>query len=297
MTTLLSPLYTHTRSDHHQNHLHAASSSSSSSSTSSPYRLLRPNSPSRSKSGSRSSSVCSRATSIEDMDDITRISGIRPLWDQRQTIPPALGNFSNRQSDYGDDLGDDEDGKERDGVIHVNDSVENGQFRDSLSDDTTISEVDSASTSASQSQSQSLSRSTTTSQSDSDSVSAHRNPSSEKNLDFPLGKTQNPQNNRSGSSSMDLQLKSMVVNDDRGHDGEDEDHRKRFPEEEDEEILRESNSRFVLFPIRYREVRPILVSYRLSLYSPFYPQDNGNQISGLVNTHLAPKLGPFFWFL
>lgn len=29
---------------------------------------------------------------------------------------------------------------------------------------------------------------------------------------------------------------------------------RKFPEEEDEEILKESNSRFVLFPIRYREV-------------------------------------------
>ena len=29
---------------------------------------------------------------------------------------------------------------------------------------------------------------------------------------------------------------------------------RRFPEEEDEEILKESDSRFVLFPIRYREV-------------------------------------------
>lgn len=28
----------------------------------------------------------------------------------------------------------------------------------------------------------------------------------------------------------------------------------KFPEEEDEEILKESNSRFVLFPIKYREV-------------------------------------------
>ena len=30
---------------------------------------------------------------------------------------------------------------------------------------------------------------------------------------------------------------------------------RRFPEEADEDILRESNARFVLFPIRYREVR------------------------------------------
>lgn len=29
---------------------------------------------------------------------------------------------------------------------------------------------------------------------------------------------------------------------------------RRFPDEEDEEILKESNSRFVLFPIKYREV-------------------------------------------
>lgn len=29
---------------------------------------------------------------------------------------------------------------------------------------------------------------------------------------------------------------------------------RRFPEEEDEELLRESNDRFVLFPIKYREV-------------------------------------------
>jgi hypothetical protein len=35
---------------------------------------------------------------------------------------------------------------------------------------------------------------------------------------------------------------------------------RRFPEEEDEEILKESNSRFVLFPIKYREV---------SIYSPY----------------------------
>ena len=37
--------------------------------------------------------------------------------------------------------------------------------------------------------------------------------------------------------------------------GEKEDKLERkFPEEEDEEILKESNSRFVLFPIKYREV-------------------------------------------
>jgi hypothetical protein len=30
--------------------------------------------------------------------------------------------------------------------------------------------------------------------------------------------------------------------------------RKRFPEEEDEDLLRESNDRFVLFPIKYREI-------------------------------------------
>jgi ribonucleoside-diphosphate reductase subunit M2 len=35
---------------------------------------------------------------------------------------------------------------------------------------------------------------------------------------------------------------------------------RRFPEEEDEEILRESNSRFVLFPIKYREVSSALCS-------------------------------------
>ena len=29
---------------------------------------------------------------------------------------------------------------------------------------------------------------------------------------------------------------------------------RRFPEEEDEDLLRESNDRFVLFPIKYREV-------------------------------------------
>ena len=29
---------------------------------------------------------------------------------------------------------------------------------------------------------------------------------------------------------------------------------RKFPEEEDEDILKESNARFVLFPIRYREV-------------------------------------------
>jgi ribonucleoside-diphosphate reductase subunit M2 len=31
---------------------------------------------------------------------------------------------------------------------------------------------------------------------------------------------------------------------------------RRFPEEEDEDLLRESDERFVLFPIRYREVCP-----------------------------------------
>ena len=30
--------------------------------------------------------------------------------------------------------------------------------------------------------------------------------------------------------------------------------KRRFPEEEEEDLLRESNSRFVLFPIKYREV-------------------------------------------
>lgn len=29
----------------------------------------------------------------------------------------------------------------------------------------------------------------------------------------------------------------------------------RFPEEEEEDILRETSDRFVLFPIKYREVR------------------------------------------
>lgn len=29
---------------------------------------------------------------------------------------------------------------------------------------------------------------------------------------------------------------------------------RKFPEEEDEDLLRESNDRFVLFPIKYREV-------------------------------------------
>lgn len=29
---------------------------------------------------------------------------------------------------------------------------------------------------------------------------------------------------------------------------------RRFPEEEDEDILRETNDRFVLFPIKYHEV-------------------------------------------
>lgn len=32
---------------------------------------------------------------------------------------------------------------------------------------------------------------------------------------------------------------------------------RRFPEEDDEDILRESSSRFVLFPIRYHEVSAI----------------------------------------
>lgn len=36
--------------------------------------------------------------------------------------------------------------------------------------------------------------------------------------------------------------------------GKEMDHTPKFPEEADEEILQESNSRFVLFPIRYREV-------------------------------------------
>lgn len=31
---------------------------------------------------------------------------------------------------------------------------------------------------------------------------------------------------------------------------------RKFPEEEEEELLRESTDRFVLFPIKYREVRP-----------------------------------------
>lgn len=31
--------------------------------------------------------------------------------------------------------------------------------------------------------------------------------------------------------------------------------KRRFPEEEDEDLLRETNDRFVLFPIKYREVR------------------------------------------
>jgi hypothetical protein len=42
------------------------------------------------------------------------------------------------------------------------------------------------------------------------------------------------------------------------HDEKEEKERRRFPEEEDEEILKESNSRFVLFPIKYREVSPDL---------------------------------------
>ena len=38
-----------------------------------------------------------------------------------------------------------------------------------------------------------------------------------------------------------------------------EGHVRRFPEEEDEDILKESNARFVLFPIRYREVRFVVI--------------------------------------
>jgi len=33
---------------------------------------------------------------------------------------------------------------------------------------------------------------------------------------------------------------------------------RKFPEEEDEEILKESNSRFVLFPIKYREASRVV---------------------------------------
>jgi ribonucleoside-diphosphate reductase subunit M2 len=36
---------------------------------------------------------------------------------------------------------------------------------------------------------------------------------------------------------------------------------RKFPEEEDEEILKESNSRFVLFPIKYREVSSLRLSH------------------------------------
>jgi ribonucleoside-diphosphate reductase subunit M2 len=38
---------------------------------------------------------------------------------------------------------------------------------------------------------------------------------------------------------------------------------RKFPEEEDEEILKESNSRFVLFPIKYREVSSVLSRRKL----------------------------------
>jgi hypothetical protein len=41
----------------------------------------------------------------------------------------------------------------------------------------------------------------------------------------------------------------VVVSEDKNGKSE-----RKFPEEEDEEILKESNSRFVLFPIKYREV-------------------------------------------
>jgi len=34
---------------------------------------------------------------------------------------------------------------------------------------------------------------------------------------------------------------------------------RKFPEEEDEEILKESNSRFVLFPIKYREASLVMI--------------------------------------
>ena len=36
--------------------------------------------------------------------------------------------------------------------------------------------------------------------------------------------------------------------------------KRRFPEEEEEEMLRETNDRFVLFPIRYHEVGRIAAS-------------------------------------
>lgn len=44
--------------------------------------------------------------------------------------------------------------------------------------------------------------------------------------------------------------------------------KRRFPEEEDEDILRESNDRFVLFPIKYREASLALCLVRNQLTTP-----------------------------
>lgn len=52
----------------------------------------------------------------------------------------------------------------------------------------------------------------------------------------------------------------------------------KFPEEADEDILQESNSRFVLFPIKYREVRPAPLERQLRGGASLYFNRYGKRI-------------------
>ncbi|OCF40176.1 ribonucleoside-diphosphate reductase subunit M2 [Kwoniella heveanensis CBS 569] len=118
-----------------------------------------------------SSSICSTATSIDDVNDITRINGLtRPMYDSSSTITAG--------------------------------SVDTAMARTHISP-----------------------QSQPGSQGDSDARAGHKmSPDAESGVD--------------GSAVADKEQTQ----------------KRRFPEEEDEDILRESNERFVLFPIRYREI-------------------------------------------
>ena len=72
-------------------------------------------------------------------------------------------------------------------------------------------------------------------------------------------RTDGPQNRSVQTSPLDHRIED-TVNEEKGSSssgsskGKEVEQVRRFPEEEDEEILKESNSRFVLFPIKFREV-------------------------------------------
>ncbi|WVF68813.1 hypothetical protein IAT40_003586 [Kwoniella sp. CBS 6097] len=127
-----------------------------------------------------SSSVCSTATSIDDVNDISRINDLRPMYDSSSTITTAAA---------GGGLGD--AGSLDIAMARTQITQPGSSTRDGLQDQAG-------------------------------------------------GALSDTVNSKGGGGTA-------------GKEGEVQPKR-RFPEEEDEDILRESNERFVLFPIRYREI-------------------------------------------